>query len=148
MKKVWSTFGGGAAVAAVMFTAMPGSAQTTKAPTHVTLVGCVEMEKDYRARTASGRGGLLGTGLGVGDEYVLTNVALAPGEKKGSPAISGDFGLTGKLEGDFVRQIGRRVEVIGTIKEIPAADKAKDPKALQKLSVEVWHPSKDFCPAK
>jgi hypothetical protein len=146
MKNILSALWVSFAVAAIMSPA-PASAQDS-APSHVTLVGCVEMEKDYRARMESGRGGVLGTGLGVGNEYVLSAVKLAPGEKAGAPKVSGAFGLSGKLEGDFVRQIGRQVEVVGTIKEIPTADAAKDPKALPKLIVEAWHPSKDFCSAR
>src|SRR5712691_146762 len=40
----------------------------------VRILGCVQWEKDYRKERNEGRGGALGTGLGVGNEFVLTMV--------------------------------------------------------------------------
>jgi hypothetical protein len=80
----------------------------------VNVVGCVELEKDYRARMAKDKGGVLGTGVGVGNEFILTGVTTAPAAKSAAP-VSGDYKLTGKLEPGFVRQVGRQVEGVGTI---------------------------------
>lgn len=44
----------------------------------ITLVGCVQSEADYRSANASGRGGAMGSGLGVGNEFVLINASIAP----------------------------------------------------------------------
>ena len=46
----------GSVAAAVMFSAVPGSAQTTResTPSHVTIVGCVELEAVTRTRFSSG----------------------------------------------------------------------------------------------
>ena len=40
----------------------------------ITVTGCVQRETDYRASIADGKGGTLGTGAGVADEYVLRSV--------------------------------------------------------------------------
>ena len=61
---------------------------------------------------------------------------------------SGDYRLTGKLEDDMIRQVGRKVEVVGKVKNdetaVPQTGKASD---LPSLDVEVWHTFDDFCPA-
>jgi hypothetical protein len=112
----------------------------------VTLVGCIEPEKDYRARLHASRGGILGTGLGEGKEFVLSNSTPAPGAK-GGKAVAGDYSLSGKLEPELVRQIGKQVEIVGTVEPFPAPHSAEaDRDKLPKLVVELWHPFSDFCP--
>ena len=54
----------------------------------VTAIGCLELEQDYRART-DGTRGALGTGVGVGDEFVLSGVTPAPGQIQ-AITVSGD----------------------------------------------------------
>ena len=49
-----------------VFAQEPGAAAKTAA-NEVTVVGCVEREKDYRERMAKGKGGPLGTGIGIDD---------------------------------------------------------------------------------
>jgi hypothetical protein len=112
----------------------------------VTLVGCIEMEKDYRARLHASRGGVLNTGLGEGKDFVLSNSTPAPGAK-GGKAVAGDYSLSGKLEPELVRQIGKQVEIVGTVKPFSAPRSAEaDRDQLPKLVVELWHPFSDFCP--
>jgi len=112
----------------------------------VTLVGCIEMEKDYRARLNASRGGVLGTGLGEGHEFVLSSSKPAPGAR-GGKAVAGDYSLTGKLEPELVRQIGKQVEIVGTVKPFSAPRSAEaDRDRLPELVVELWHPFSDFCP--
>lgn len=170
-------------------TAGQDAAGTDQGVRQVTLVGCVELEKDYRARIDAGRGGVLGTGIGAGNEFVLTNArpavagaqstaAGSSGSRAGAPAgttggradapvgatgsdrsvaaskaggsatggLSGDYSLTGKLEGELVRQVGRMVEVIGTVEDIESHDSADDARDLPELTVETWHTRNDFCP--
>ncbi len=122
---------------------LPLGAQTEKpaAAGEVTMIGCVELERDYRARKQSGRGGVLGSGVGVGDEFVLT--MAKPVGRRGQPAGTGagtDYNITGRLEKDFLRYVGRQVEVIGVI------EKAGSP--MPEINVSLWHPVGDFCPAK
>lgn len=108
----------------------------------VALVGCVEMERDYRARKESGRGGALGSGVGVGNEFVLTNAKPAPAGRRGQAAgTSGaDYEVSGKLEKDLLRYVGRQVEVIGTIE--------KGSGTMSSINVTLWHPVGDYCPGK
>jgi hypothetical protein len=112
----------------------------------VTAIGCLELERDYRARTDGSRGAL-GTGVGVGDEFVLSGVTPAPGQTQ-AIAVSGDYRLTGKLEDEMLRQVGRKVEVVGKVKSDattgPQSGKASD---LPSLDVSLWHTYDDFCPA-
>ena len=180
--------GAGALAAAAAITA---SAQEKPSPEqqirNVTLVGCVELEKDDRARIGAGRGGVLGTGAGVGNEFVLTNATLATatatnapvastgsgraaagastatspvadkavastgakppaGASAGPAGLAGDYSLSGKLEAEFVRQVGRMVEVIGSVEVIDSHDSANDAKELPELTVQTWHTRQDFCP--
>jgi hypothetical protein len=111
----------------------------------VTLIGCVELERDYRARKESGRGGVLGSGVGVGNEFVLSMAKpLPPGGRRGAVGTSGgpgtDYQLSGKLEKDFLRYVGRQVEVIGVVE--------KGDGAMERIAVSLWHPVGDYCPAK
>jgi len=132
------------AVAGVMAAGivLPLLAQTEKPAREgeVTLIGCVELERDYRARKESGRGGVLGSGVGVGNEFVLS--MAKPVGRRGQPTTGGpgtDYNISGKLEKDFLRYVGRQVEVIGVI------EKAGNP--MPEINVSLWHPVGDYCPA-
>ena len=79
----------------------------------ITVVGCLQRESDYRRQNDSGKGGVLGTGLGRGNEYVLVDSAgdcgkLAPG--------AAAYELTGDGERDLEAFVGRRVEITGMLK--------------------------------
>jgi hypothetical protein len=124
---------------------LPAAAQAQATQgSEVTVIGCVEMERDYRARKESGRGGVLGSGVGVGNEFVLSNAKPVQGRNRQAVGTSGapgtDYELTGKLERDFLRHVGRQVEVIGTID--------KGPNNLERITVTLWHPVGDYCPTK
>ena len=78
--------------------------------TAVSLVGCVMRETDYRRQNDSGKGGFLGFGGGLGDEYVLVrNCEAATPE--------GAYELTGPEEDDLEPFVGRRVALTGILKE-------------------------------
>jgi hypothetical protein len=53
----------------------PSDRSATKS--QVTLVGCVQRESDYRKAHSEGRGGALGMGAGVDNEFVLTEASPA-----------------------------------------------------------------------
>jgi hypothetical protein len=143
----------GAAVGTVILAAsVAPRAQEKPATNEIAVVGCVELERDYRARKESGKGGVLGTGVGVGNEFILTNARMVPGPGKGrssAAAPSGaargapgiDYGLSGRLEHELLRSVGRQVEVVGVVED----DKADD---LQVVRINLWHPVGDFCPSK
>src|SRR5256885_1678870 len=91
----------------------------------IRVVGCVQWEKDYRQARNEGRGGALGTGIGVGNEFVLTSAQVegpggrtaaatvgtaGTGEKKASTAA---YSITGDREKELARRIGQQIEVIG-----------------------------------
>jgi hypothetical protein len=112
----------------------------------VTLQGCLERESAYRRTANERKGGPLGSGLGQGNEYVLTMGKPVPGQKaepmKDAPKDGRVFSLTGGGEQNMLTAIGRQIEVVGTIVE-PAPEK----NALPIVKVSLWHPIADFCPA-
>jgi hypothetical protein len=114
--------------AVVLSAAMPASStgQTTT-PATITLVGCLQTEADYRRAQDAGKGGVLMTGAGLGNEYVLiqTEGAGGPGgydananaDCKSSTAFAGTaYELTGTRERELKAFVGRRVEITGELK--------------------------------
>jgi hypothetical protein len=94
----------------------------------VTLTGCVQRESDYRSAKDKGRGGAAGTGVGVGNEFILTDASLSSagsstsaGEStatgtSGSSKAGSDYELTGSNEGQVGEFVGKRVEITGKLK--------------------------------
>jgi hypothetical protein len=113
-----------------------GGAQTTAAKPaggqQVTVAGCVQREADYRKARDAGKGGVAGTGIGAGNEFVLINASVssgaapagtsgaaagAPTGTAGSAAAGGNaYELTGPNEGQIEKFVGKRVEVMGMLK--------------------------------
>jgi hypothetical protein len=100
-----------------------GASQGAPAAEQITVTGCVVRESDYRRAQDAGRGGVAGTGVGAGNEFVLAEAAMAgdrPGA--GAPAPTGTSGtsaayeLTGANEGQAAQFVGRRVEIMGRLK--------------------------------
>jgi hypothetical protein len=99
--------------------------QATKAPEEqVTIVGCVQREADYRRANNLGRGGAVGTGAGVQNEFVLINASVkrepapsdAPAGTSGTVEGTDAYELTGKNESSVGSFVGRRVEIVGKLK--------------------------------
>ena len=89
---------------------------TSNQSEQVTLMGCIQNEADYRKAHDKSRGGVAGTGIGAGNEFVLANASMA---KQGlSPAGTADtaYELTGPNEGKVKEFVGKRVEITGTLK--------------------------------
>src|SRR5918999_2571572 len=57
----------------------------------ITLVGCIQREAEFRQANEGGRGGTMGTGIGVGNEFVLINASSSTGSET---AMSGSAGQT------------------------------------------------------
>jgi hypothetical protein len=121
------TFIGTAAVLAAALGALPLAAQTPsgtvkKGDEQVTVSGCVEREADYRKAQDKGRGGAVGTGLGVENEYVLTGLSTAGADTKKMDASTA-YELTGANEKLAGPHVGHRVEIAGVLKaaEVGAA---------------------------
>ena len=100
------------AVAAILLTGLvQASSSQAAAEPQITAVGCVQSEPDYRKARDAGRGGVAGTGLGAGNEFVLVNASVSGGGVKDTT-----FELTGSNEGQVKAYMGKRVEITGTLK--------------------------------
>ena len=96
--------------------------------TEITVTGCVQREADYRKARDAGRGGVAGTGVGAGNEFVLINASAAGAgggraAAAGAAATAGTSGtagaayeLTGTNEGMAEKFVGQRVEITGMLK--------------------------------
>ena len=121
--------------------ASPQSQPTAKPVVEeITVTGCIQREADYRRMRDAGRGGVAGTGVGVDNEYILTNVTTSgiapaptttePTKPAGTPGTIEvppvAYELTGPNEGQVTQYVGRRVEITGRLKpaETDAGGKA------------------------
>ena len=109
--------------------ARPSTQSATPEEQQVTVVGCIQREADYRRKQDAGKGGVAGTGVGGGNEFVLINASMSTGGT-GSPAgqPAGGAGasaasttgtayeLTGSGEGQASSHVGKRVEITGKLK--------------------------------
>jgi hypothetical protein len=83
----------------------------------ITLVGCIQSEKEFRQARDKGKGGVAGTGIGADNEYILTNASMAKqGLNPAAPAADTAYELTGSNEGKVKEFVGKRVEITGTLK--------------------------------
>jgi hypothetical protein len=88
--------------------------------TPIALAGCIQRETEYRRQNNSGKGGFLGFGGGLGDEYVLVNASRGADGAFGdcTTATGGEaYELTGSAEDDLEPFVGQRVALTGTRKE-------------------------------
>jgi hypothetical protein len=97
----------------------------------ITVTGCIQREADYRQAKDAGKGGVAGTGVGAGNEFVLINASRAAGGA-GPTGTSGSamaYELTGPNEGKVSEYVGRRVEITGKIKaaETTASGRPRPP---------------------
>ena len=159
------------ALSVAVFAQTPGQAQpprqepTAQAPARqVTITGCVQSEADYRQAKNLGRGGAAATGVGVGNEFVITNAAMSSASAKGAgeaPAgtagTAGDaYEVTGSSESQLKQHAGKRVEITGTVK--PAEKAAGKPTGgadplgqdlrLPELEVSTVKPATGDCPTR
>ena len=88
---------------------------TFKTPkTPISLIGCIQREADYRRQHGSGKGGFLGFGGGLGNEYVLVHASPRRGSRDCATASGGEaYELTGSGEGDLKPFIGQPVAITG-----------------------------------
>jgi hypothetical protein len=104
------------------FAGSAAQAPTSTAPAKtVTLTGCVESEKAYRAQHDKGRAGVAGTGIGADNEYVLIQASGSNPESRSSSAAAADMTMAYELSGPAEKQLsaflGKRVELVGTLKQ-------------------------------
>ena len=102
-----------------------------------TITGCVVSESEYRKMHDAGRGGVVGTGVGAGNEFILAEASSGPAtitdaqnsrsvmpSASGTSGATGTSGTTGAMayelsgpgEGQLSRYVGRRVEITGMFK--------------------------------
>jgi hypothetical protein len=144
------------AVAALLLGAAPAFGQSKsngKTAGDVTLIGCVELEKDYRARMDAKKGGPAASGAGQGNEFVLVSAkpeqAQTRREAVATAGQSGDYMLTGKTERELKSAVGRQIEVVGTVAPFEVHESAKDSRdRLPQLVISTWHPVNDYCPGR
>lgn len=106
----------------------PGASARSSAGEQITISGCIQKEADYRKAHDAGRGGAVGTGVGMANEFVLTDTSGAgasasAGQAGATTGTSGTaagrmtaYELTGPGEGQASQYVGRRVEVTGRLK--------------------------------
>jgi hypothetical protein len=100
----------------------PPPGARTAGEQQITITGCVQREADYRQARDAGRGGVAGTGVGAGNEYVLTDASPAAARAGEAASPTGTTGaamayeLTGPNEGEAGKFVGRRVEITGKLK--------------------------------
>jgi len=91
----------------------------------IKVTGCVVNESDYRKAHAEGKGGVVGTGVGAGNEYVLADASVGAERPAAATTTTGTSGtasgtayeLTGSGEGQLSRYVGHRVELTGKFKD-------------------------------
>ena len=119
---------------------LPALAQSSRdADKEVRIVGCIQWEKDYRKERNEGRGGAVGTGIGVGNEFVLTMVK-PEGARKATA-----YSITGDREKELGRRIGQQIEVIGILEDAGTAGSERFGD-LPRIKMTAWVPIKDSCP--
>ena len=105
----------------------PQTATGMKGDQAITVTGCVQRESEYRKAQDKGRGGVVGTGVGVDNEFVLTNMS-AEGAEAAKVKIAADtaYELTGANEKMAGPHVGHRVQITGTLKaaEVTAGGRA------------------------
>jgi hypothetical protein len=95
-------------------------AGASAAADQATITGCVVSESDYRKAHDEGKGGVVGTGVGAGNEFILTDASAgrAMGGATGTSGTSSGtaYELSGSGEGQLSRFVGKRVELTGKFK--------------------------------
>jgi hypothetical protein len=99
----------------------PATQPSMSAEREVTLTGCVQSEEDYRKEKGMGKGGAVGTGAGVSNEFVIINAkpagAASTSETAGTTGAAAQaYEVTGSKEGDLKEFVGKRVEITGKAK--------------------------------
>jgi len=81
-------------IASVVAAALPAFAQAGRDNgKEVRIVGCVQWEKEYRRLRHEGPGGALGSGIGVGNEFVLAMVK-PDGAFRKRPRVAGSWSIS------------------------------------------------------
>jgi hypothetical protein len=74
--------------------AASASQERTAPEQQVTVTGCIQRETDYRRARDAGRGGVAGTGVGAGNEFVLVNASMAKSSGSGATGTLRELEIT------------------------------------------------------
>ena len=108
----------------------PPASAASASGQEVTITGCVQREADYRRAKDAGKGGVAGTGVGAGNEFVLINASAdtksdvagaQPSTPTGTSGSMAAYEITGPNEGRLADHVGRRVEIRGKLKPAETA---------------------------
>ena len=117
-------------------------AATRTAADVVTVVGCVQHEAEYRAQVSDGRGGAAGSGVGVGNEFVLRSARSVMTEDLKPRTMPAGFeevySVTGNLERELVKALGQQVAVSGYV-EVAVSAGTERVRDLPRLNAVGWH---------
>ena len=118
----------------------------------ITVLGCVQREADYRAEVQESKGGIAGTGIGVGHQFVLRQVEHSSNDSLKPRGTSGRFEdvytITGNLESEMEKAVGHEVAVSGYV-EVADSDGTKKVEDLPRLNALGWNVTAQACrPAK
>jgi len=132
----------------VAFAGRPQQPPTRTAADVITVLGCVQREADYRAEIQQSKGGIAGTGIGAGHQFVLRRVEHSSNDTLKPRGTSGRFEdvytITDKLEGEMDRGVGHEVAVSGYV-EVAATDGTKKVEDLPRLNVVGWNITSQTC---
>ena len=150
-------FGGalalGLATASIGVAAQQSAEKAQEKTVIVNIVGCVELESDFRKRTGDRRGGTLSSGAGTGNEFVLTYAKSVPTtgirtdatyEPVGTTGLEEVYAVTGNREDSLKREIGRQVEVTGYV-EIDNSKGTLKVKDLPRINISQMTRVQDYC---
>jgi len=115
----------------------------------ITVTGCVQREADYRRSIGGGKGGALGSGAGVADEYVLRSVQTVDAntlKPTGTSAKNFEevYAVTGDLEHELAKAVGHSVAVSGYV-EVEKSKGSSKVKDLPDFKAVGWHSVADNC---
>ena len=109
----------------------PPAVQPAGSAQQVTVTGCIQREADFRKARDAGKGGVAGTGVGAGNEFILADASTAPSATStrgdGAPAPAATTGgsaayeLSGRDESKAEQFVGKRVEIAGMLKAAETA---------------------------
>jgi hypothetical protein len=115
----------------------------------ITVTGCVQKEADYRRTIANGKGGALGTGAGVANEYVLRSVETVSNATLNPTGTSARtyeevYSVTGDLEHELGKAVGHKVAMSGYV-EVAKSNGTEKVKDLPNFKAVGWHSVSDTC---
>lgn len=83
---------------------------TTATAKAVTVTGCLKAEKDVAGRRPN-----VAQRAGVTEDYVLTNVKMAPGSTTSAIGLASSYEIEGIAEAELQKHLNHQVQIVGTL---------------------------------